>query len=127
MVSSKEYVVPEAKKETGNLPSYIFGFASSIILTLIAYFLATKHVFSGYVLITVLIELAIVQFTIQLYFFLHFGKGKSAGWKLLTLVLMVFFVVVLVLGSIWIMNSLNYNMSPQHINQYMQQQSAEGF
>lgn len=127
MASNKDYVIPEPEKESGSLPSYVFGFASSIILTLVAYFLAVKHTFNGYTLITVLVELAIVQFVVQLFFFLHFGKGKSAGFKLLTLVLMIFFVIVVVLGSIWIMSNLNYNMSPKHINQYMLQQSAEGF
>lgn len=114
-------------EERVDIKPYIAGFVSSVALTLVAYFLAIKHVFSGYVLIVVLLELAIIQFTAQLFFFLHFGRGKSAGWRLLTLVLMIVFVLIVVLGSIWIMSSLNYNMSPEHVQQYMTNQINEGF
>lgn len=127
MATTKKYVVPEAKPESSNLREYIFGFVSSVALTIVAYLFAIKHIFSGYVLIVALIELAILQFIAQLFFFLHFGKGKSAKYRLLTLVLMIFFVLVVILGSIWIISSLNYNMSPDRMENYMTQQISEGF
>lgn len=127
MASQKQSVLPGSKTESGKLKTYVAGFASSILLTLAAYLLAINHAFSGYVLIVVLLELAIVQFTAQLFFFLHFGEGKSAYWRLITLILMIVFVLIVVLGSIWIMASLNYNMSPEHIQNYMKQQINEGF
>lgn len=123
----EKYRVEEEKAEHGSMASYVFGFASSIILTLVAYFLATKHAFSGYVLITVLVELAILQFCTQLFCFLHFGREKKPRYRLLTVVLMLVFVLIVVLGSIWIMASLNYNMSPEHMQRYMTQQINEGF
>lgn len=127
MSDLSDYRIKEPKKETGSLASYIFGFASSIALTLVAYFLATNHVVTGYPLIVILLELAILQFVAQLYLFLHFGKGKSAYWKSITLILMLFFTIVVIAGSIWIMSNLNYNMSPEEVNTYMKQQAQEGF
>lgn len=116
-----------AKAEGGNLKTYIFGFAISIILTLVAYFFAVDHVFSGFVLITVLLELAILQFAAQLFLFLHLGQKRGRGWRLLTIVLMLVFVLIVVMGSIWIMSQLNYNMSPSQVTQWMHQQSLESF
>lgn len=127
MAVHKEYVVPESKTEEGTMKSYVIGFVSSIALTLVAYFLAVNHVLNGYGLIVVLIELAILQFTAQLFLFLHFGKERSPRWKLLTLVIAIVVVLIVVLGSLWIIQSLNYNMSPDRINKYMNQQVGEGF
>lgn len=121
-----KYRVPEPDSEPGNLKSYVSGFALSVVLTLVAYFLVVGHVLSGYGLVIVLLELAILQFTAQLFFFLHFGKEKSPRWKLLTLVLMLVFVLIVVVGSILIMKSLNYNMSPERIQQYMTDQMNSG-
>lgn len=127
MATQKDYTVTESKQDGGSLPSYVFGFVSSIGLTLVAYFLAVHRVFIGSSLILILMELAILQFVAQLFLFLHFGKEKSPRWRLLTVVLMLVFVLILVLGSIWIMASLNYNMSPERIQQYMKNQISEGF
>lgn len=127
MSDYQKYTIAEKKHESTSLKSYVFGFVSSIILTLAAYFLATKHVFSGYVLITVLIELAILQFAAQLFLFLHLTKNPGRKWRLLTVVLMLVFVLILVLGSIWIMQELNYNMSPDQQLKWIHSQSLEGF
>lgn len=127
MSAYKQYVVPEAKPEEGTMKSYVAGFALSVTLTLVAYFVTVNHVLSGYALIIVLLELAILQFTVQLFLFLHFGKERSPRWKLLTLVMAIVVVLIVVLGSLWIMQSLNYNMSPDRINKYMNQQVGEGF
>lgn len=127
MADLKKYRVVGAQGEAGSMSSYVFGFISSILLTIFAYVIAVNHWLSGHALIVVLMELAILQFASQLFLFLHFGKGKSAGWRLLTLVLMLFFVLVVVIGSIWVMSSLNYNMSPSQVHQYMIDQVNSGF
>jgi cytochrome o ubiquinol oxidase operon protein cyoD len=127
MADLKEYRVASAQGEAGSMSSYVSGFVISIALTLFAYAIVVNHWLSGYALIIVLIELAILQFASQLFLFLHFGKGKSANWRLLTLVLMLFFVLVVIIGSIWVMSSLNYNMSPSYIQEYMVNQVNSGF
>lgn len=111
------------------LAFYVSGFVLSLVLTLVAYYVAVNHTFMDLKLIIVLVELAILQFFVQLYFFLHFGSEGRPRWRLLTLVFMMVFVLIVVLGSIWIMHNLNYRMMPMshdQINQYMKEQADGG-
>jgi cytochrome o ubiquinol oxidase operon protein cyoD len=117
----------------GTLKSYIVGFISSIVLTLAAFFAVVDPGFfhlghfgqlgSGALLATIL-TLAIVQLIVQLYFFLHLGAEAGSSWKLPMFVSTIVFVLLIVIGSLWIMGHLNYNMTPAQINQYMQDQQG---
>lgn len=109
-----------------NLQTYVTGFVLSVGLTMAAYLSVVFGSFNGHILLAWLLGLALVQFLVQLIFFLHVGAETKPRWKRLTLVLMIFFVVVVVLGSVWIMYNLNYRMTPQQMNQYMQNQSGDG-
>lgn len=112
--------------ERGSYRTYVIGFVLSIIFTLLAYLTVIKQTFRGNGLIATLLGLAVVQFVVQLYFFLHVGRETKPRWKTLTLFLMLVFVLIVVLGSIWVMYSLNYRMSPNQINQYMVNQADGG-
>jgi cytochrome o ubiquinol oxidase subunit IV len=102
--------------EKVHLKGYIIGFASSIILTLIAFVLVNDHIsshhsqFSHKLLIPILAVLALVQFVVQLLFFLHLGTERRPRWKQLVFWFMILVVLILVIGSLWIMQNLNYNM-----------------
>ncbi len=97
----------EAGKST--LASYILGFIYSLELTFAAYFLVSKHLIFGNALIAAIITLAIVQLFVQLIFFLHLERGSNYRWNLTVLAFAALVVLILVLGSLWIMNSLNYH------------------
>jgi len=112
--------------ERGTLRTYVTGFILSIAFTLIAYFAVVQHAFSGNVLIGALLVLAIIQFVVQLFYFLHIGRETKPRWKLLMLFMMLVFVLIVVLGSIWVMYSLNYRMSPEQMQKYMLDQSSGG-
>lgn len=120
----KELVVRTIDREPGSLRSYISGFVSAVALTLIAFAIAAKHSIAGNKLIAILLGLAMVQFAFQMLFFLHIGRESKPRWKQLVLVLMLVFVLIVVLGSIWVMYSLNYRMTPDQINQYMLKQDG---
>ena len=109
------------------LGSYISGFVLSILLTLAAYFAVTQHSYTGTMLVTVIIALAIAQVLVQLFFFLHLGKETKPRWKLAVLLTMLVVLGILVFGSLWIMQNLNYHMSPDQMNSYMIQQNSAGF
>jgi cytochrome o ubiquinol oxidase operon protein cyoD len=116
------------------LKSYITGFVFSIVLTLGAFFVVLRPGFfslgSNGVIGTIL-ALALVQLLVQLFFFLDLGQrpARSAsgeftadGWKLIVFLSTISVVLILVVGSIWIMNHLNYNMmsmSPEEKDAYM--------
>lgn len=117
---------PVTENTHGLLASYVAGFVLSVAFTLYAYGSVTRQWFVGRTLSVVLIVLALIQFGVQLFFFLHVGRETKPRWKLLVLALMVFFAIVVIAGSIWVMYNLNYHMTPQDINQYMQKQADGG-
>ena len=108
------------------LKNYLLGYILSLFLTFSAYFLIVNSRFSSLVDNILIIVLAILQFMIQILFFLHLGQERKPKWKLMVLVMMVLVVLILVLGSLWIMNNLNYRMmsSPQAINNYLKSQGG---
>jgi cytochrome o ubiquinol oxidase operon protein cyoD len=105
----------------GNLMSYIFGFLLSVILTLSAYILAQIHITSTHeiipheVLIPLLIGLAMVQLCVQLIFFLHLFQESKPRWNFLFFVGTFMGVLLVVVMSLWIMDHLNYNMTPDQM------------
>lgn len=101
--------------------SYITGFILSIALTLAAYFAVVKNLPNA---LLIILLLAIVQLFVQLIFFLHLNKGSDRGWNLVVLLSTASIILILVVGSLWIMNHLNYNMTPQDINNYMSNQGG---
>jgi len=102
--------------------AYILGFSLSIALTLAAYILVVGHHFSHYAILLTIIFLALVQFLVQLQFFLHIGRESKPRWNLLVLLFMVIIVWILVFGSLWIMTNLNYHhdhMTPDQTDQFI--------
>lgn len=104
--------------------AYIGGFIGSVVLTLIAYFAVTTQTFTPTVTLYVIGFLAIVQFVVQLFCFLHLGQEERPRWRLTAFAFMLIVVVILVFGSIWIMNNLNYNMSHDEVKQYLHESDS---
>jgi cytochrome o ubiquinol oxidase operon protein cyoD len=110
----------EKRHESARYTSYVIGFVLSVIATLIAYFFVTKHVWPKDTLMYVVLAIAVVQLVIQAVFFLHIGRGSHL--KIVTFAFAILVVLVVVIGSIWIMDNLNYrmlDMSPQQMQTYM--------
>lgn len=105
------------------LAAYIIGFILCLALTIMAYTLVVnRESFSHQFVIGAIVALALVQFFTQLVFFLHLGTERKTWWKSVTFLFMVGTVLILVLGSLWIMNNLNYNMGHDEINKYLEEQ-----
>ncbi|HEY8998920.1 MAG TPA: cytochrome C oxidase subunit IV family protein [Candidatus Saccharimonadales bacterium] len=113
----------EAKTEAAQTlrKAYISGYALSLVLTALAYALVRQHAYTRDVLLGLIVGLALVQFGVQLVCFLHLGRGR---WKSLAFWMMTLVVLILVFGSLWIMQNLNVRMTPQQMNQYMQSQDS---
>ncbi|MDO8265970.1 MAG: cytochrome o ubiquinol oxidase subunit IV [Candidatus Saccharibacteria bacterium] len=92
---------------------YSVGFLLSVLLTLFSYLLITQETFSGWALKLSITGLALLQLLTQLVFFMHINTELKPRWKLLVFIYTVITVVVLVLGSIWIMYNLDYNHGHQ--------------
>lgn len=107
------------------LRSYIAGFLLSLITTIAAYVVVTEKAYGKNGIIAAVVSLAITQFVVQMLFFMHLGQEKGPRWKLLVLLFMTGVVVIIVLGSLWIMHHLDYNMmSPKQMQHYMDSQDG---
>jgi cytochrome o ubiquinol oxidase subunit IV len=118
-------VISEHDEPRLSYGKYVAGFLGSVLLTVFAYLLATHdHSANENMLAGFLAVLAITQFILQMFLFLHVGEERGPRLKLFAAGLMLAVVLILVFGSIWIMNNLNYRMTPQQIEQYMQSQDS---
>jgi cytochrome o ubiquinol oxidase subunit IV len=115
------------------LKSYIIGFISSLALTFIAAGLVWIHissqheVFSHPFLRAAILVLAVIQLFVQLIFFMHLAGESGPRWRLGVFISTAGIILIVIIGSIWIMEHLNYNMmaSPSEMNAYIQ--SQDGF
>ncbi len=101
---------PPQKIEYGTFKAYLIGFGLSVFLNLAIYWIAISHALSGIVLNISLGVLGIVQGIVQLIFFLHALKEPKPRWNLLMFYFMLMVLVIIVFGSVWIMDNLNYNL-----------------
>jgi cytochrome o ubiquinol oxidase subunit IV len=96
----------------GSIGSYTFGFVASIALTLVAYFTATQDFAHGWALAGILLALASIQLWVQLVYFLHLGKGAGTRWNVTAFVYAAFMILIVGIGSLWIMDNLRYSHVP---------------
>lgn len=99
--------------------NYVVGFILSVILTLLAFLIVTEHWLAGNQALLAIGALAILQFTVQTLCFLHLGGETKPRNKLMVFLFMLMVVVILVGGSMWIMNNLNYHMSQTEQLRYL--------
>ena len=98
-------VRPEATE--GSVRSYTIGFFLSLALTFAAYYLVVHNTLSTNAIVAGVLIFAVAQMIIQLVFFLHLSRASSKRWNVVALLFAVLIVLMVVLGSIWIMDNLN--------------------
>ncbi len=97
----------------GSFRSYALGFIFSLVLTFLAYFIVVKDLVCEQYLTASLITLGVIQAAIQVKFFLHVEKEPKPRWNLQAFLFMTMVVVLLVGGTLWIMDNLKYNVMLQ--------------
>lgn len=110
----------------GGYKSYTIGFALSILLTILPFFMVINDLVNGWALVAWLIGFALAQLVVQLLFFLHLGSERSPHWNLIVLVFAVLTVITVVIGSLWIMHNLDYNMTPHEADEYIFEEEGIG-
>lgn len=100
------------QSEHGSMISYTIGFLLSLLFTFIPYLLVVNETFSGNALWVTILGFAFAQMVIQITFFLHLGRGPKPNWNLFFFISTGAIILVVVGGSLFIMNNLHYNMSP---------------
>lgn len=114
----------QPKGEHGTVQSYVVGFILSLIFTAIPYYLVVNAVVSGSVLLATILGFAVLQMIIQIFFFLHLGRGPKPLYNVVFFVSTVGLILVVVLGSIFIMNHLHYTMTPEEVTKKLAQDEA---
>jgi len=105
---------PDQELGHATFKSYMTGFFLAGVLSLVAYFLVEKQLFIGKTLILTVSGLGLLQAWVVLLFFINMHKEPKPRWNSMIFLFMVMVTVMLVLGSLWIMYHLNYNLMPKH-------------
>jgi len=98
----------------GSVKEYVTGLILSIILTVIPFAMVMTGGFSGGLTLAVILLCLVAQVLVQLVFFLHMNGSSEQTWNTVSGIFIVLIVMIVVLGSIWIMQHLNHNMLLGH-------------
>lgn len=100
---------------------YVIGFGASLALTLAAFYAIWQYAdrLPEGTLVAIIVGLALVQLAVQLVYFLHLGSQSKPRWNLIVASFALLVVLIVVLGSLWIMQNLNYHMQPRDVETYI--------
>lgn len=98
----------------GSAKSYVIGFILSLIFTAIPYYMVVNKTVTGTALLITILSFGVLQMLVQIFFFLHLGRGPKPLYNVVFFVSTVGVILVVVGGSIMIMNNLHY-MSPSEV------------
>ena len=94
----------------GNTKQYTIGFILSVILTVIPFGMVMAGGFGRRIVMAVIAITAVAQVLVQLVYFLHMNSSSEQRWNVIAFIYTVLCIAVLLVGSVWIMNYLHYNM-----------------
>jgi len=92
--------------------SYVVGLGLALLLTAVSFWVASTGVLWGPGVATGLVVLAIAQMGIHLVFFLHITSGPDNTNNVLALAFGVLIVLLVMIGTIFIMAHMDANMGP---------------
>ena len=96
------------------------GLGFSVILPLAAFVLASTQLIYAPAIPVALLVLAVAQMGVHLVFFLHITTGPDNTNNVLALAYGILIVLLIVVGSIWIMSHMQANMMPMNDLIHMQ-------
>ncbi|OQP06736.1 cytochrome aa3 quinol oxidase subunit IV [Geobacillus sp. 46C-IIa] len=82
---------------------HIIGFLLSLVLTFAALWVALSSGLPLKAVIVVIVLFAVIQASLQLFMFMHVNESDSGRMQTLNMVYSFFIAVVIVAGSIWVM------------------------
>jgi cytochrome o ubiquinol oxidase operon protein cyoD len=96
----------------GETISYVVGLGLALLLTAVSFWVAsTSHLWGPGVAVG-LVVLAVAQMGVHLVFFLHITSGPDNTNNVLALAFGVMIVLLVMIGTIWIMAHLATGMAP---------------
>ena len=113
---------PYSDENHPDLATYLTGFILALLLTLLAFGRGADFSLGSigkvpgigempsWFIIGGVIILAILQILVHLRYFLHLSFGSSQKWNLQAILFALFIIIIMVGGTLWIMNDLNGHM-----------------
>lgn len=95
----------------GSVRSYAIGLVISLALTVLVFGLVIADVLGRSGALTVIAVCAVAQIFVQLSCFMHMGSSEQ-WWNRTSLIFTLLTIAILVIGSLWVMNYLHFNMHP---------------
>ena len=90
---------------------YIIGLISCSILTLLSFWIVMAGHFSKWEMFTIIYSSACIQFLVQLVCFLRLNTQTEQGQtNVMSFIFTGVILISIIIGSLWIMWNLNYNM-----------------
>ena len=100
---------------TEGITAYVVGLGLAVLLTAVSFFVSGTTLVWGPSIPVALVVLAIAQIGVHLVFFLHITTGPDNVNNVLALAFGVLIVMLIMVGSLWIMSNMNNNMTPMHM------------
>jgi cytochrome o ubiquinol oxidase operon protein cyoD len=95
----------------GSKRGYVIGFVLSVLLTVAAFGLVIGGVLTSAAALITITVLALVQILVHLVCFLHMGVSSSQQrWDALSFAYTVLCMLMLVVGTVWVMHNVAMNM-----------------
>ena len=94
----------------GSVKSYVTGLVLSLILTIIPFGVVMSGTLSVLTTVIVVAVTAVLQILVQLVMFMHMNTKADEGWNVMSFVFTLTILVLVVGGSLWIMQHLHLNM-----------------
>jgi cytochrome o ubiquinol oxidase operon protein cyoD len=93
------------------LTIYTAGMIACVLLTILSFWVVMSHQLTKRQIIFIIFASACIQFLVQVFCFLRLNTATPQG-RLNVMILLFTFAVLfcIVLGSVWIMLNLHYNM-----------------
>ena len=104
--------LPSEYEFGSGLRGYLIGLALAVLLTAASFWAPHTDLIWGPGIPVALVVFAIAQMGVHLVFFLHVTTGPDNTNTVMALAFGVLIVVLIIGGSIWIMESMNANMMP---------------
>lgn len=96
-----------------NAKDYLTGFVLSVLLTAIPFWLVMAKVLpTPTITVLVILAFAMVQVVVHMVYFLHMDAKSENGWNLLALIFTAVLLVIVLIGTLWVMHNMNVNMMP---------------
>ena len=103
---------PGDQGEPGGIWSYVIGLAVASLLTVVSFLVARTTLVWEPSIPVALVVLAVAQMGIHLVFFIHITTGADNVNNVMALAFGVVIVLLVMVGSLWIMANMNHNMLP---------------